>query len=76
MNWSTTAQIAVLVFAYIGGIASICHYMGSTLGSRIDDLRFQMSREHDALAKKVDNIGEKLDRHIENTSIHTTQNTP
>jgi hypothetical protein len=50
--------------------------MGSTLGSRIDDLRFQMSREHDALAKKVDNIGEKLDRHIENTSIHTTQNTP
>ena len=27
MNWSTTAQVAVLMIAYVGGIAAICHYI-------------------------------------------------
>jgi hypothetical protein len=44
--------------------------MGSTLGSRIDDLRFQMSREHDALAKKVDKTNELLIAHITDHKLH------
>ena len=40
---------------------------------RIDDLRTQMSREHDNLAKKVDAIDTKLSEHITNYDVHTKQ---
>lgn len=85
MNWSTTAQIAVLVIAYVGGIAAICHYIGSNisnnigkridsletaLNNRINDLRAQMTREHDNLASKVDSMNELLMEHIKDHGFH------
>ena len=81
MNWSITAQIAVLVIAYVGGIAAICHYIGSNIGKRIDsletalnnrinDLRAQMTREHDSLASKVDTTNEFLMEHIKARDFH------
>lgn len=70
MNWSITAQIAVLVIAYFGGIAAIGYYMGNTLGSRIDDLRSQMSREHDALSEQVGETNKLLIAHIIDPKPH------
>ena len=85
MNWEIFAQIGVLVIAYIGGLVTICHYMGNalanTLGSRIDslennlnkridDLKNQIIRDHDNLSKKVDKTNDLLIAHITDHKLH------
>ncbi len=64
MNWNVTAQIAGLVILYLGGIVVIGRYMATTLGQRIDDLRNQMTREHDTLANKVDELAKDFGAEI------------
>ena len=44
--------------------------MGNTLGSRIDDLRSQMSREHDALSEQVGETNKLLIAHIIDPKPH------
>ena len=64
MNWNVTVQIAGLVILYLGGIVVIGRYMATTLGQRIDDLRNQMTREHDTLARKVDELAKDFGAEI------------
>ena len=40
------------------------------MNSRIDDLRTQMNREHDALAQKVDTLTDTVTTHISDQTIH------
>lgn len=41
---------------------------------RIDDLRAQMEREHDALAKKVDNLDKKIDEKFDRLLYYLSEN--
>ena len=70
MNWNVTLQVAILVIAYIGGVASIGYYVTNSLGKRINDLRSQMTREHDTLSGKVDRIHDLLIDHVKDRSLH------
>ena len=62
MNWSVTAQIAVLVIAYFGGIAAIGYYMGNTLGSRIDDMRSRIDDMGKVLGSRIDDLRSQMSR--------------
>ena len=44
--------------------------LASGINKRIDDLRNQMSREHDTLEKHVTRVESKLDIHMTDHSIH------
>ena len=57
-------------------IIAVILFTSNLTNKRIDDLRSQLSREHDALAKKVDAIDSKLSEHIANYDVHVKQNTP
>ena len=81
MNWNVTLQVAILVIAYIGGVASIGYYITNSLGkriagletnlnNRIDDLRSQMTIEHDTLSDKVDRIHDLLIDHVKDRNLH------
>ena len=61
-EWVTPGLLAV-------GIAMMT-FMFRMTHKRIDDLRSQMSREHDTLAKKVDNLTEVVTKHISDYSVH------
>ena len=54
-------------------IIAVILFTSNLTNKRIDDLRAQMSREHDTLAKKVDAIDTKLSEHITNYDVHTKQ---
>ena len=54
-------------------IIAVILFTSNLTNKRIDDLRAQMSREHDNLAKKVDAIDTKLSEHITNYDVHTKQ---
>lgn len=54
-------------------IIAVILFTSNLTNKRIDDLRTQMSREHDNLTKKVDAIDVKLSEHITNYDIHTKQ---
>lgn len=54
-------------------IIAVILFTSNLTNKRIDDLRTQMSREHDNLAKKVDAIDTKLSEHITNYEVHTKQ---
>ena len=54
-------------------IIAVILFTSSLTNKRIDDLRAQMSREHDNLAKKVDAIDSKLSEHLTNYDVHTKQ---
>ncbi len=43
------------------------------LSSRFDEFRSQMTREHDVLAAKVDNLTDIVTRHITDYSIHNVK---
>ncbi len=70
MSWTLVAQVAGLVVLYIGGILGVGYFISNSIGKRIDDLRSQMTREHDALSKKVDFLTEKVIDHVTDYSIH------
>ena len=59
------AIIAVIIFTQ-----SLMSARIGDINKRIDDLRSQMSREHDALAKKVDKTNELLIAHITDHKLH------
>ena len=61
-EWMTPGLLAI-------GIAMMT-FMFRMTHKRIDDLRSQMSREHDTLAKKVDNLTEVVTKHISDYSVH------
>ena len=61
-EWVTPGLLAV-------GIAMMT-YMFRMTHKRIDDLRSQMSREHDTLANKVDNLTAVVTKHISDYSVH------
>ena len=44
------------------------------LNGRIDDLRAQMEREHDALANKVDNLDKKIDEKFDRLLFYLSEN--
>ena len=54
-------------------IIAVILFTSNLTNKRIDDLRAQMSRGHDTLAKKVDAIDTKLSEHITNYDVHTKQ---
>ena len=54
-------------------IIAVILFTSNLTNKRIDDLRTQMSREHDNLAKKVDAIDTKLSEHITNYDVQTKQ---
>ena len=65
-------QLIVPIVAIIGSVRFIIVREIDGVNKRIDDLRSQMSREHDALAKIADGISTRLDsledkfaRHLE-----------
>ena len=52
-----TPMVIISVIVYMGNLTNKrINGLDSSLNKRIDDLRFQMSREHDILSKKVDLI--------------------
>ena len=61
-EWITPGLLAI-------GIAMMT-FMFRMTHKRIDDLRSQMSREHDTLEKKVDNLTEVVTKHISDYSVH------
>ena len=54
-------------------ITAVILFSSNLTNKRIDDLRTQISREHDNLARKVDAIDTKLSGHITNYDVHTKQ---
>ena len=65
-------QLIVPIVAIIGSVRFIIVREIDGVNKRIDDLRSQLSREHDALGKNVDGISKRLDsledkfaRHLE-----------
>lgn len=67
MSWlQPTAVVCIILFIQRLQFNSL----DSSLNKRIDDLRNQMTREHDILAQKVDKINEKLDAHINDRNLH------
>ncbi|MDE0184163.1 MAG: hypothetical protein OXP71_01765 [Candidatus Poribacteria bacterium] len=61
-------------------IVAVVLWATNITNKRIDDLRSQMSREHDTLANKVDETNANLKEanrilieHITNTNIHVTK---
>ena len=80
MNWGITVQIVTIVAVYVGGLLAAGHFISNSLGKRIDDsgkrtddLREQMSREHDALSNKVDTLTVLVTEHITDYSKHTVK---
>lgn len=62
-NWLPPAAIITVIIAF----NTIMIVM---FNKRFDDLRSQMAREHDALAKKVDFLTDTIMKHITDHSIH------
>ena len=56
MNLSDTAQIAGLVILYLGGIFLICNYMATTLGKRMDDMRFDINARFGDMNTRMDEM--------------------
>ncbi|MDE0298517.1 MAG: hypothetical protein OXN17_07795 [Candidatus Poribacteria bacterium] len=54
-------------------IIAVILFTSNLTNKRIDDLRTQMSREHDNLTKKVDAIDVKLSEHLTNYDVHSMQ---
>ena len=54
-------QLIVPIVAIIGSVRFIIVREIDGVNKRIDDLRSQLSREHDALGKNVDGISKRLD---------------
>ena len=44
--------------------------MNSNVNNRINDLRNQMTREHDILADKVDTLTDTVKAHIDDPDLH------
>ena len=44
--------------------------MQSNIDTRVDDMRFQLSRDHDTLATKVDVVDQKLTQHVSDHEVH------
>ena len=57
----------------IGVMLYTNNLLGKSINKRIDDLRSQMTREHDTLAKKVDETNSRLGRIEQNHLDHITQ---
>ena len=57
-------------------IVAVILVTSNLTNKRIDDLRSQLSQEHDTLAKKVDAMDSKLGEHIAYYDVHVKQNNP
>ncbi len=76
-TWLPPAVIIGVVIAFNAILSKRISDLGTNLNKRIDDLRDQMTREHDSLAKRVDETNRMLAEtnkilvsHVSNYEIH------
>ena len=68
MNWTLTAQIVVIVVAYVGGILAIGRFMTHSLGKRIDhlndridDLASKTTSDNLAIIRLIEGLDKRMD---------------
>lgn len=70
MTWEIASAIAGIAALYFGGIFAVARFITKPIEKRIDDLKMQMTKDHQNLDDHLTRVEEKIDNHIADYSIH------